>query len=191
MTAPTSAIDPFADQDVPSLVDMGIVQVSDAGRDGLVRTLNLELDSVFVLEVQVFADLFATILRQFRTFPLVLSSLALLAAVVIVANAVALSTIERRKEIGLLKSSGAKARWVIIQLVVENSLLGLIGGAIGLGLAIVGLIALPSLLGIEFSVSPFIIIGVLLLTIVLTASVTLFSAVPAARERPLEILRGE
>jgi putative ABC transport system permease protein len=157
----------------------------------LVRTLNLELDSVLVLEVQVFTDLFADLLRQFRTFPLVLSGLALLAAVVIVANAVALSTMERRKEIGLLKSMGAKARWVVVQLVLENSLLGLVGGAIGLSLAVVGVITLTKLIGIDLVISPQIIVGVLALTVVLSSSVTLFSAVPAARERPLDILRGE
>ena len=92
---------------------------------------------------------------------------------------------------GLLKSMGAKARWVIVQLVWENSLLGLIGGAIGLALAFAGLVAFTSLLGIDLVTSPEIIIGVLALTVVLSSTVTLFSAVPAARERPLDILRGE
>lgn len=187
----TTANDPFAEAGLPAMVYMGIVQVGDDDRDELVRTLNLELDSVLVLEVQVFTDIFADLLRQFRTFPLVLSGLALLAAVVIVANAVALSTIERRKEIGLLKSMGAKARWVIVQLVLENSLLGFVGGVIGLTLAIVGVVVLTGLVGIDLVISPQIIIGVLILTVVLSSSVTLFSAVPAARERPLDILRGE
>jgi putative ABC transport system permease protein len=187
----TTANDPFAAAGLPVMVNMGIVQVGDENRDELVRTLNLELDSVLVLEVQVFTDLFADLLRQFRTFPLVLSGLALLAAVVIVANAVALSTMERRKEIGLLKSMGAKARWVVVQLVLENSLLGLVGGAIGLSLAVVGVITLTKLIGIDLVISPQIIVGVLALTVVLSSSVTLFSAVPAARERPLDILRGE
>ena len=146
---------------------------------------------MFVFEVAGFPDQLSELLKQFRTFPLVLSGLALLAAVVIVANAVALSTMERRKEIGLLKSMGAKARWVVVQLVVENSLLGLTGGAIGLALAFAVLFAMTSLLGIDFVFSPAIIVGVLALSVVLTSSVTLFSAVPAARERPLDILRGE
>ena len=110
---------------------------------------------------------------------------------VIVANAVALSTIERRKEIGLLKSMGAKARWIVVQLVLENSLLGFIGGAIGLSLAVAGVILMTRLLGMDLVISPRIIIGILALTVALSSTVTLFSAVPAARERPLEILRGE
>ena len=43
---------------------------------------------------------------------------------------------------------------------------------------------MTSLLGIDLVISPAIIVGVLRLTVVLTFSVTLFSAVPAARERP-------
>ncbi len=115
----------------------------------------------------------------------------MLAAVVIVANAVALSTLERRREIGLLKAVGAKARWVIVQLVFENTLLGFVGGLIGLALAFVALLLITSFLGFDLVTSPVIIGAVLALTVVLSSVVTLFSAIPAARERPLDILRGE
>jgi putative ABC transport system permease protein len=134
---------------------------------------------------------FAELLEQIRLFPLVLSGLSLLAAVVIIANAVALSTMERRREIGLLKAVGAKARWVTVQLVFENTLLGFVGGLIGLALAFVALLVVTMFLGFDLVTSPSIIIGVLALTVVLSSVVTLFSAIPAARERPLDILRGE
>ena len=186
-----TANDPFQEQGVPPTASIAIIQVEDAKRDALVRDLNLELDAVLVLEVGVFTDLFAELVEQFRLFPLVLSGLSLLAAVVIVANAVALSTIERRKEIGLLKAVGAKARWITVQLVFENTLLGFVGGLIGLALAFGIMVAITMFLGFDLVTSPGIIAGVLVLTIVLSATVTLFSAVPAARERPLDILRGE
>ena len=183
--------DVFQEQGVSPISNIGIVQVEDAKRDDLVRDLNLELDSVLVLEVAAFVDLFAELLDQIRIVPLVLSGLVLLAAVVIVANAVALSTLERRKEIGLLKAVGAKARWVTVQLVFENTLLGFVGGLIGLALAFGILVAVTMFLGFDLVISPTIIIGVLALTVVLSSIVTLFSAIPAARERPLDILRGE
>lgn len=181
----------FQEQGVPPTADVGIVQVEEAKRDDLVRDLNLEFDSVLVLEVAAFVDLFAELLDRIRIVPLVLSGLVLLAAVVIVANAVALSTLERRKEIGLLKAVGAKARWVTVQLVFENTLLGFVGGLIGLALAFAVLVATTMLLGFDLVTSPGIIAGVLALAVVLSATVTSFSAVPAARERPLDILRGE
>ena len=186
-----TASDPFQEQGAPPITNIGIVQVEDAKRDDLVRDLNLELDSVLVLEVAAFVDLFAELLDQIRIVPLVLSGLVLLAAVVIVANAVALSTLERRKEIGLLKAVGAKARWITVQLVFENTLLGFVGGMIGLALAFVVLLAVTMFLGFDLVASPVVIGGVLALTVVLSSVVTLFSAVPAARERPLDILRGE
>ena len=186
-----TASDPFQAQDVPPLANMAVVHVDDESRDDLVRDLNLELDSVFVIETETFIDLFADLLKQFRTFPLVLAGLSLLAAVVIIANAVALSTMERRREIGLLKAVGAKARWVVIQLALENTLMGFIGGLIGLGIALAALLAITMLLGIALVISPIIIIGVLVLSTVLSLVVTLLSAYPAARERPLDILRGD
>ena len=155
------------------------------------RDLNLEFDSVFVVEAETFIDLFADLLKTFRTFPLVLAALSLLAAVVIIANAVALSTMERRREIGLLKAVGAKARWVVVQLALENTLMGFVGGLIGLGLALAALLAITMLLGIALVISPAIIIGVLVLSTVLSLVVTLLSAFPAAQERPLDILRGD
>ena len=185
------ASDPFLTQDVPPLANLAIVDVDDDSRDDLVRELNLELESTTILEIEAFIDLFADLLRQFRTFPLVLSGLSLLAAVVIVANAVALSTMERRREIGLLKAVGAKARWVVIQLALENTLLGFVGGLIGLGIALAALLAITMLLDIALVISPVIIIGVLVLSTVLSLVVTLMSAYPAAQERPLDILRGD
>jgi ABC-type antimicrobial peptide transport system permease subunit len=152
-----TANDPFREQSVPP-VHVGVVEVEDAKRDDLVRDLNLELDSVLVIEVAAFIDIFAELLEQIRMFPLVLSGLSLLAAVVIIANAVALSTIERRKELGLLKAVGAKARWVTVQLVVENTLLGFVGGLIGLGLAFLVLVAITALLGYDLVTSPGIIV---------------------------------
>jgi ABC-type antimicrobial peptide transport system permease subunit len=186
-----TASDPLQAQDVPPLANMAIVEVDDDNRDDLVRDLNLELDSVFVVETETFTDLFADLLRQFRTFPLVLAGLSLLAAVVIIANAVALSTIERRREIGLLKAVGAKARWVVVQLALENTLLGFVGGLIGLAIALAALLAITMLLDIALVISPVIIIGVLVLSTVLSLVVTLLSAYPAAQERPLDILRGD
>jgi putative ABC transport system permease protein len=110
---------------------------------------------------------------------------------VIIANAVALSTIERRREIGLLKAVGAKASWVVVQLALENTLLGFVGGLIGLGIALAALLAVTLLLEIDLVISPVIIIGVLVLSTVLSLVVTLLSAYPAAQERPLDILRGD
>ncbi len=100
-------------------------------------------------------------------------------------------TIERRREIGLLKAVGAQARWIVVQLALENTLLGFVGGLIGLGIALAALLAITMLLEIDLVISPVIIIGVLALSTVLSLIVTLLSAYPAARERPLDILRGE
>ena len=76
-------------------------------------------------------------------------------------------------------------------MVLENTLLGFVGGLIGLGIALVALLAITMLLKIDLVISPIIIVGVLVLSTVLSLAATLLSAYPAAQERPLDILRGD
>lgn len=61
-----------------------------------------------------------------------LAALALVAGAVLVANAVGLALIERRREIGMLKAVGYARRHLMLTLLVEYGLLGLLGAAAGL-----------------------------------------------------------
>ncbi len=188
-----TATDPFGGQQGVRREAWGLVQVEDDKQDALVRDINLAFDSVFAYETSFFTDFMERLIEHFTLIPLALSGLSLVAAVVIIANAVALSTIERRREIGLLKAVGARSNWVVVQLAVENTFLGFVGGAIGLALSIAVLAVVVLGVGGELSliISPAIVVGVLALTVVLSLSVTLISAYPAARARPLDVLRGD
>src|SRR5262249_30752278 len=70
-----------------------------------------------------------------------LASLALLAGAVIIANAVALAMLERRREIGIMKSVGYQSKSVLSQVLFENALLGGVGG-----LSAIALVALATTL---------------------------------------------
>jgi ABC-type antimicrobial peptide transport system permease subunit len=121
-----------------------------------------------------------------------IASLSLLAGVIIIANAVALAMLERRRELGILKSVGYTSRTILGEVLIEN---GLIGGT-GALLAMLLVTLATSLLGqfvfkTGFGVSWYIAIG-LILGIALLAMVT--SAIVAwgsTRVRPLEVLRYE
>ncbi len=189
-----TATNPFKDQPRVRSEAWGLVQVEGDERDELVRDLNLEFDSVFAYETSFYTNFYENLIGHFVMIPLILSGLSLVAAVVIIANAVALSTLERRREIGLLKAVGARSGWVVVQLAMENTVLGFVGGVIGVALSIAVLAIVGSAFGgggLSLSISPVIVLGVLALTVVLSLSVTLISAIPAARARPLDVLRGE
>ena len=68
------------------------------------------------------------IFDRIAILPTILSILALFTGAVIIANSVALATIERRREIAMMKAVGAKASRVLASLLMENAILGLVGG---------------------------------------------------------------
>ena len=121
-----------------------------------------------------------------------IAGLSLLAGVIIIANAVALAMLERRRELGILKSVGYTSRTVLSEVLIEN---GIIGG-VGALLAMLLVTFAMSLLGkfvfkTGFDVNAIIVLaliaGAALLAMV-TAAIVAFGAV---RVRPLEVLRYE
>jgi predicted lysophospholipase L1 biosynthesis ABC-type transport system permease subunit len=121
-----------------------------------------------------------------------IAGLSLLAGVIIIANAVALAMLERRRELGILKSVGYTSETVLSEVLIEY---GVIGG-VGAFLAMLLVEFAMSLLGkfvfkTGFAVNPIIVLaliaGAALLAMV-TAAIVAFGAV---RVRPLEVLRYE
>jgi ABC-type antimicrobial peptide transport system permease subunit len=121
-----------------------------------------------------------------------LASLSLLAGVIIIANAVALAMLERRRELGILKSVGYTSRSILGEVLVEN---GIVGGT-GALLAMLLVTLITSLLGTflfktTFGVSWYIAIGLIGGVALLAIITALLVAWNAVRIRPLEVLRYE
>lgn len=149
----------------------------------------------FVLDISELVDTFTRILDQFLAFPLLLSLLSLFSGAILIANNVALSVLERRTEIGVLKAIGAKRRRVFNILLWESGFIGLLGGLLGVGVGILIAFATPILLNArdDFQVywSPLSAGLLLLLGIGLAIAATLVSAWGAVQEKPLVVLRYE
>ncbi|TMF55442.1 MAG: FtsX-like permease family protein, partial [Chloroflexi bacterium] len=71
-----------------------------------------------------FVSFFDRLLSNVIVFLSAIASLALLAGIVIIANTVALAMLERRREIGILKSVGYDSGTVLSQVLLENAVVG-------------------------------------------------------------------
>jgi len=121
-----------------------------------------------------------------------IASLSLIAGVIIIANAVALAMLERRRELGILKSVGYTSGTVLSEVMIENGIVGAVG-ALMATLLMTGAIALlgSAFFNLTFSVSALVVIGLIAgsaLLAMLTAALVAWGSV---RVRPLEVLRYE
>jgi predicted lysophospholipase L1 biosynthesis ABC-type transport system permease subunit len=160
----------------------------DSGRKGMaIDRLASRAPTALVVDVTDLGAIVERILRNLLLLLTALASLALLAGAVIIANAVALAMLERRREIGIMKSLGFASRSVLAQVLFENALLGALGG-----MAAVAVVALATtLLGRFVFQTRFDVSLPLSIAIVLASGLAGLVAWAPTRVRPLEVLRYE
>ena len=158
----------------------------------------LELSSlplVYSIDVSFIDGLIGRFINQFSALPILVGLLSLGAAAVIMANTVALATLERRRQIGILKAVGLKGRRVLGVMLLENILISLLGGVLGVGLSALG-VYIMSYFGIQATIliptdSTPIAIALILAAVGIGAGATFASAQVAIQERALNVLRYE
>ncbi len=121
---------------------------------------------------------------------LVITGLALFVGAIGIMNIMFVSVKERTKEIGIRKAIGARNRTILGQFISESAIICLIGGAIGLGLAIVG-----SMIIAQFDFPTTISADAVVLAIVISLLTGIFSgfapAYTASKMDPVDSLRYE
>lgn len=150
---------------------------------------------VLTLDVTFIDGLLRRLVDQLSAIPMVVGLLSLLAAAVIMANTVSLTVLERRRQIGILKALGLKRRRVLRIMLLENSLIGLLGGLMGIGVSSLG-VSIMTALGAGSAIpiprdARWITVGLLVAALVIAWIATLLSARVAIDERVSRILRYE
>ena len=147
--------------------------------------------------VQNLSDAGTSFLQQVTSFLnviIAIASLSLLAAVVIIANSVALAMLERKRELGILKSVGYTSRTILSQVLIENGITGGVGAFIATLMATGGVTIGSKVFfnsSLTLSMEPIVIISMIIVPTLLAILTAILVAWNAVRVRPLLVLKYE
>ena len=110
--------------------------------DAATHALNTALPDVMAISASDIRAVLQGILFSLLSFVITIAGFALVAGAVLIANAVGLAMIERRREIGVMKAVGYSSRHVLTTLVLEHAQLGLLAGLLGTIAVAIGCYAL-------------------------------------------------
>ncbi len=158
-----------------------------------VETIGAIAPNASVRNLANIGDIIDQIISDILLILTTIASMSLLAGVIIIANAVALAMLERRREQGILKSVGYTSGTILSEVLIENGVVGGTGALLAMLLVTFALGLLDRFVfnntnfGVGWPIALSLIVGVTLLAMV-TAALVAWSAV---RVRPLEVLRYE
>ncbi len=154
--------------------------------------INKAVPAAVILSVIDIDSLINQVLNNLIIMLTTVASLAMIAGLIIIANAVALAMLERRREIGILKSVGHTSTSILATVLIENGLVGLLGSMVAM-LLVAGAISALSAYAfhIAIGIGPGLIVLIIASTALITMLVATFVAWGAVRVRPLEVLRYE
>jgi putative ABC transport system permease protein len=140
---------------------------------------------------------FGNILNILTAFLIGIGFISIFVGGIGIANTMYTSVLERNKEIGIMKSIGAKNSDILTIFIIEAGTLGLFGGIIGLiaGIVVAKSIELfASLTGFGFfkiSLSPTLIFGSLLFAFIVGVGSGFLPSLNASKLKPVDALRYE
>ncbi|MGB8647661.1 MAG: ABC transporter permease [Anaerolineae bacterium] len=165
--------------------------------DAVVNQIKTQVDTV---KVQTLEEQLAAVRQALVIFNAILLSGAIISSIVgglAVINTMIMSVNERTREIGLKKAIGATDGEIIREYVGEAALIGLLGGAVGLGLGAGMTRLLNAALGNSlggsdlFLLTPRLALVAVGFAVFLGSAAGLYPAWSAARLNPVDALRSE
>src|SRR6266581_804073 len=151
----------------------------------LKQHLNKTIPNAVILSIIDIDSLINQVLDNLIIMLSTVASLAMIAGLIIIANAVALAMLERRREIGILKSVGHTSRSILATVLIENGLVGTLGSLVAM-LLVVGAISALSTFAfhITISIGPGLVGLIISSTALITMLVAALVAWNAVRVRP-------
>jgi ABC-type antimicrobial peptide transport system permease subunit len=174
--------------------EFNILQVPPERLDDVLLSLSSTPFSM-AIDVTFLDTLMTRLINQLSAIPTLVGLLSLLAAAVIMANTVSLATLERRRQIGVLKAMGLQRGRVLRVLLLENTLIGVLGAMLGIAISALGVSIMTSVgMGIPVLIpeeaAP-VTIGLIVTAVLIAWMATFLSARVAVNERVLKVLRYE
>ncbi|AQL44246.1 ABC transporter permease [Halorientalis sp. IM1011] len=164
----------------------------DAATRAIESEFNVREEVVRVEQVQEQREQFTEFFGTINQFLIGVGAISLLVAAVTIANTMLMAAIERESEIGVLRAYGYPRRAVVSLLVAESTILGVIGAAIGVPIALgIGMAINQLLLGdpLAFTAAGLRYVGIGVAFGIVTALLAgLYPAWKAANKRPVEAL---
>ncbi|HZS86425.1 MAG TPA: FtsX-like permease family protein [Chloroflexota bacterium] len=168
------------------------LNVDPAHIDAAVTQLNRSASHALTISLASLGTIVDQILGNLITLLVTLAALALFAGIIIIANAVGLAMLERRREQGILKSVGYTSRDVLSGVLIENGVIGGLGGILAMTLVAVATTVLAKqFFKTDLGLPAPTILGLILLVMAIALVTSTLVAWGAVRVRPLEVLRYE
>ena len=172
-------------------VDLAIEEVANILRAQHISTLGE--DDFEVISTASFLEIASSITTTMTLFLGGIAGVSLMVGGIGIMNIMMVSVIERTREIGLRKALGARNLDILVQFMIESSVMSLFGGLIGIAFgwmisAIVGVVA-------DEYLEPVITMGSIWLAVSFSLGVGMFFGIyPASRAaklEPVEALRSD
>jgi putative ABC transport system permease protein len=152
---------------------------------------NIEIGGEDDFQVRSFQDILSTVQTITNLLTVMvagISAISLIVGGVGVMNIMLVSVTERTKEIGLLKSIGAKEKDILTQFLIESMVMSGVGGIIGIVIGICGAFLISLVVGIPFSLSIPAIFAAVLVSTMVGLVFGLYPARRAAKLNPIDAL---
>jgi putative ABC transport system permease protein len=146
----------------------------------------------FTLETSsALAGLLGQVTNSIGAVAIAIAAISLVVGGVVIMNIMLVSVTERTREIGVRKALGARRGDVLIQFLMESSILSLIGGALGVALGVGGALGVAALVDFPAVVAVWSIVAGLVVALGVGVFFGVYPARKAAELDPIVALRSD